>query len=259
MTSVATPRWLSASQVNWADDAVWNARLVSDRATAAAHQSNAQQKITAALLNRSRATGAAAFALTGSTARNRRTSISDLDYHVIGHRPEFRDLPDEIDVVAYDASTLFDKLRSGDDYAQWTLRYGCILHDTGVFRRGLITMFEEQLWPSSKDKFARLPGQISLARRLAEAGDQEGAQAEARATFTSAARAVLLHAGVFPLARSELPGQLRDTGFAQLAQLLESTIYADVPLDLLAQGLQEVASGELLGSARRLAVARKAR
>jgi hypothetical protein len=256
--SVATPHRCT-TELDWADDAVWDARLARDRATAAAHQSEAQKKITAALLSRSIASGAAAFALTGSTARNRRTLISDLDYHLIGQRPEFRDLPEEIDIVAYDASTLFEKLRSGDDYSQWTLRYGCILHDTGVFRRGLLTMTEERLWPSWEEKLARLPAQIALARRLAEAGDQEGAQAEARATFTSAARAVLLRASVFPLARSELPGQLRETGFVQLADLLERTIYSDIPLEVIGRGLQAATSGELLTADRRLAAARGGR
>jgi predicted nucleotidyltransferase len=230
----------------WAADSEWAARLARDRATAELHQTPAQRAITGALLGRFGVGKCAAFALTGSTARNQRTGISDLDYHVIGEPPEFRDLPDDIDMVAYDAGTLFEKLRAGDDYAQWTLRYGCILHDTGVFRRALMIISEEQLWPSSDEKLGRIPEHVALARRLVDAGDREGAQAEARATFTSAARAVLLRAGVFPLSRRELPEQLRSCGFDWLATQLELTIHTDVPLERLAVSLDAVASGEPL-------------
>lgn len=230
----------------WRDDPLWGARLARDRATADANQSRAQKEITDTLLRRSIAQKAAAFALTGSTARNRRTTISDLDFHVIGERPEFRDLHEEIDVVAYGAPMLLEKLYSGDDYAQWTLRYGCILYDTGVFRQALVTISEERLWPRPDDKVARLPDQIALARRLVEAGDQEGAQAETRATLTSAARAHLLRQGVFPLARSELPEQLREIGLTQLAQFLERAIYTDVPLEELGYSLQAIESGSSL-------------
>ncbi len=243
----ATPRRADyVADLDWTDDNVWGARLASDREIAEAHQSPAQRDITRSLLSRVRAANAAAFALTGSTARDRRTAISDLDYHVIGERPAFRDLPGEIDVVAYDAATLAKKLRAGDDYIQWTLRYGCILHDTGVFRRALMRLSEERLWPRWDEKLVRLPGQVALARRLVDAGDRDGGQAEVRATLTSAARAALLRAGTFPLARSELPGQLRGTGFAQLAEHLEPTIYSDVPLRELALSLDAIESGHLL-------------
>ncbi len=243
MSSVATIRQPATLSSDWTDDSIWHERLARDRATADVNQSRAQKRITNTLLRRVIDANGAGFALTGSTARNRRTAISDLDFHVIGERPESRDLHDEIDVVAYDAPTLFEKLYSGDDYVQWTLRYGCILHDTGIFRQALTRISQERLWPRPDTKFTRLPGQIALARRLVEAGDQEGAQAEARATFTSAARAVLLRAGVFPLARSELPDQLRQLDLARLAEFLERTIYREVPLEELAHSLQAIESG----------------
>lgn len=246
MSSTAATVRPDRSDLDWADDSAWEARFARDRATARLHQNAGQREITQTLLSRAIAGEAAAFALTGSTARDRRTSISDLDYHVIGARPEYRDLPDEIDIVAYDVPTLFEKLRSGDDYVQWTLRYGCMLYDTGVFRHALAMISEERLWPRSDEKLARLAGQIALAQRLAEAGDREGAQAETRATFTSAARALLLRAGTFPLARSELPEQLRQTGFGRLAELLERTIYTEVPLEQLVYSLDGIESGELL-------------
>ena len=65
-----------------------------DRERAEHSQTPAQQAITATVMRRAIALGASGFALTGSTARKRRTAISDLDYHVIGKRPDVSDLPD---------------------------------------------------------------------------------------------------------------------------------------------------------------------
>jgi hypothetical protein len=57
------------------------------------YQTPEQRAITATVMSRAIALGASGFALTGSTARKRRTAISDLDYHVIGRRPDVSDLP----------------------------------------------------------------------------------------------------------------------------------------------------------------------
>src|SRR6266550_2986645 len=83
------------------DLASWQERLERDRAIALRNQTAEQRAITETLLGRAIETGARAFALTGSTARDCRTDISDLDYHVIGGRPDSHGLHDEIDIVAY--------------------------------------------------------------------------------------------------------------------------------------------------------------
>jgi hypothetical protein len=69
------------------DDAVWSQRLWSDHQRAARNQTDALLAVTAAVESRSRELGANALILSGSTARARRTRVSDLDYHVIGARP----------------------------------------------------------------------------------------------------------------------------------------------------------------------------
>ncbi len=195
---------------------------------AATNQTPAQRRITDILLVRAQGLGAEAFALTGSTARSQRTAISDLDYHVIGPRPSRSGLADEVDIVATDAGRFWEKLRAGDDYVQWTLRCGCILFDrTGIFRDGLRVLATERLWPDPSRKRARLPSHRKHAERLIELGDRDAAHEQVRAALTSAARAVLLDAGVFPLSRTELPAQLHAIGRVRLASALRATIDVD--------------------------------
>lgn len=154
----------------WADDRAWTSKLERDRDRARRNQTAAQRKITEAIIGRALAIGADAVALTGSTARDRRTSISDLDYHVVGRRPEVDDLPGDVDVYARDADHFWQKLRGGDDFVQWTLRFGCILYDSGIFRAGLETIGREALWPDPSGRMARLDEQQVIAKRLIEMG-----------------------------------------------------------------------------------------
>jgi hypothetical protein len=125
-----------------------------DRAERA--QTPEQQVITATVMRRAIALGASGFALTGSTARKRRTAISDLDYHVIGKRPGVSDLPADVDVIATSATRFRSRLIDGDDFIQWTLRCGCILYDAGAMRSGLQLIVEGDLWPSGQRKLASL-------------------------------------------------------------------------------------------------------
>jgi len=74
------------------DPGLWDSRLSLDRKRATAHQSEALMEITRTIEMRSHELGAAALVLTGSTARNRRTKVSDLDYHVIGGKPDVEGL-----------------------------------------------------------------------------------------------------------------------------------------------------------------------
>jgi hypothetical protein len=224
----------------WTDDHAWEEKITRDRERADRNQTPAQRALTELLLERARASGAEAFALTGSTARNRRTAISDLDYHVVGSRPRYDDLPEEIDVYAGDVDRFWSKLRSGDDFVQWTLRFGCILFDCGIFRAGLNAITAEDIWPDPHVQLRRVPEFRRIAARLIEVGDREAAQEQVRATLTAAARALLLNARVFPLARSELPDQLDDAGEKTLAEALARSIHEQPGLEVLRADLSHV-------------------
>jgi hypothetical protein len=203
----------------------WTRRMRDDTARAERNQTPAQRAITATVMNRALEIGAKGFALTGSTARRCQTATSDLDYHVIGRRPDLSDLPGDIDVVATSTERLRKQLIEGDDFAQWTLRYGCILYDTGVMREGARLIVDERIWPSSARKLRALTDHRREVKRLIAMGDRDAAQEQVRAMLTTAARALLLGTGVFPLSRSELPIQLRRAGYGPLAEALTEVIH----------------------------------
>lgn len=227
------------------DDAAWKKRLDLDARTASQNQTSEMKRVTAALVDRTMKTCAEALALTGSTARGKRTRLSDLDYHIVGVRPSLEDLPADVDAYAGDRAHLWRKLLAGDDFAQWTLRCGCILYDCGVLREAAVEVVERDLWPDGAAKLKRLPELRRLADRLLTVGDRDAAQDQVRATLTGAARGVLLLHDVFPLARSELPGQLRGIGLDELAHVLAASIYQDLSLARLAEALAMV-DGPLL-------------
>jgi hypothetical protein len=209
-----------------------------DRGRAERCQTPEQQVITATVMSRAVALGASGCALTGSTARKRRTAISDLDYHVIGRRPNVSDLPGDVDVVATSAARFRSRLIEGDDFAQWTLCCGCILYDAGPMRDGVRLIAETGLWPDAQRKLDILDVHRSEVERLIRMGDQGAAHEQLRAMLTTAARGLLLQARVFPLARKELPAQLERAGYGPLAQALGRTIHATPQLDELEAGLQ---------------------
>jgi hypothetical protein len=226
-------------------DTAWRERLARDARRAGANQTPSQRRVTEELLARARELDAEAFALTGSTARRQRTAVSDLDYHVIGPRPSRTGLADEVDIVATDAGRFWEKLRAGDDYVQWTLRFGCVLFDrTGIFREGLRVLSSECLWPDTSRKRARLPAHRRHAERLIEVGDRDAAQEQVRAALTAAARAVLLDADVFPLSRTELPAQLHTIGRARLASALRAAIDDVLSLPELATQVEALDDAE---------------
>lgn len=220
--------WCPASNEEWAR------RMLADRRRAERNQSPEQQIITATVMARALKLGAQGFALTGSTARRRRTAISDLDYHVIGERPDLSDLPGEVDVVASSVTRFRTLLAAGDDFGQWTLRFGCILYDAGIMREAAQTVIDGGLWPSPERKLERVEDHRREAERLVQMEDRDAAQEQIRATLTTVARGVLLRAAVFPLARSELPSQLEDAGYAALGRALSETIYGEPALGDLA-------------------------
>jgi hypothetical protein len=218
-------------------DAGWAWRMREDRGRAERCQTPEQRLITATVMSRAVALRASGFALTGSTARERRTAISDLDYHVIGRRPNVSDLPGDVDVVATSVERFRSRLLEGDDFVQWTLRCGCILHDTGPMRDGVRLITDTGLWPDAQRKLESLELHRTEVERLIGMGDQGAAQEQLRAMLTTAARGLLLQARTFPLAREELPGQLERAGCRPLARALARTIHATPQLDELEAGL----------------------
>jgi hypothetical protein len=120
-------------------------RIQGDHRRAIALQTPSQRQATETILQRALVLGAEAVALTDSTVRAQRTAMSDLDLMIVGERPGFGDVQEDVDLYATGAETFWGRLVAGDDYIQWTLRFGCILHDDGILQAASSYVEEHKL------------------------------------------------------------------------------------------------------------------
>lgn len=227
---------------------VWAERLDFDRERAERHQSNDLASVTEAVLERARAAGAEAVVLSGSTARGHRTRVSDLDYHVIGASSlDVADLPHEIDLYADEVDRFWRKLREGDDFAHWSVWYGCVLFDSGVMREAAAFVADRDAWPDPARKVRQARHALDFAERFIESGDYGAALEQTRGALSLVARSLLLSNDVFPLARDEMPGQLAGLGRARLARDLRRSIRERPSTEELSAAItnaQAIAHGE---------------
>jgi hypothetical protein len=192
---------------------------------------------------RARETGAEALLLTGSTARGSRTSISDLDYHVIGVTIAHDDLPADLDIHVVSSGLVRTRLKEGDDFTQWSLRFGRVIFDSGIVNDSLRLIEQRGLWPDVSRKADQSIKSLKVAMAMVQSGDQDAAVEQVRTALTLAARWQLLAVHRFPLSRAELPTQLNEVGLSDLAVGLAATITGYPQLEEL---------GEFLGVVQRL-------
>ncbi|HEY1688540.1 MAG TPA: hypothetical protein VGF95_06700 [Solirubrobacteraceae bacterium] len=176
------------------------------------------------VVGRALAAEAQALILTGSTAREARTPVSDLDYHLIGTPIETDDLPGELDVHVLSPANLRARLREGDDFVHWSLRLGRVVFDQGIVRETTRLIREQRLWPDATRKLTQARKSVSLAHAMVASEDEDAALEQACTALTLTARWQLLEQRVFPLSRAELPAQLRESGHTLLATGLDATI-----------------------------------
>jgi predicted nucleotidyltransferase len=219
-------------------DADWNTRLREDRRRAIALQTPSQRHATEMILERALALGAEAVALTGSTVRGRRTAMSDLDFMIVGKRPDYGGVREDVDVYAASATAFWDRLLAGDDYIQWTLRFGWVLHDDGILRAASDHIQESGLQPSAERKLTQAHRGLRLARLVLDSGDVEAAREQCRAALTTVARSLLIAHGAFPLSRDELFDQVRDLGCFDLAAALQRLIHDEPSRQALGTDIQ---------------------
>lgn len=220
-----SPRRGTLARLRPGDPEVWSERLDCDRERARRHQSGELVAISDAVQERARAAGAEAVVLSGSTARGRRTRVSDLDYHVIGVPSlSVADLPQDIDLYADEVDRFWAKLRQGDDFAHWSVWYGCVLFDSGVMRDAAAFVADQDVWPDPDRKLRQARNALDFAGQIVESGDYAAALEQTRGALSLVARWALLSNDVFPLARDEMPEQLDDLGQARLARELRRSI-----------------------------------
>lgn len=209
----------------------WTHRLRCDAGEIARRLPPELLELHSAVVDRARRAAAHGLILSGSTARSRRTAISDLDYHLIGPKPFTRDLSSQLDLHTLTPAELDAYILAGDDFVQWSLRFGLIVFDDGHLRRAAALIASCKPWPDPDRKHRHAAKSIDLARRMVASGDRDAALEQTRTALSLAARARLLRAGVFPGARDELPQQLAELGLREAGEALASTIHNDtVPL-----------------------------
>ncbi|MEA2222133.1 MAG: hypothetical protein QOH83_509 [Solirubrobacteraceae bacterium] len=211
----------------------WERRLSADREMIERLLPDALRDLHGMVMARAQQVDARALILSGSTARGRRTEISDLDYHLVGNKIATRDLSFELDLHVLSREEIRTKILDGDDFIQWSLRFGRIVFDDGTLLEAVRLMAEHRPWPDTERKRDHAAKSLALARRVVESGDHDGALVQVRTGLSLAARAYLLSKGEFPMSRAELPGQLRATGETGAAQALQACIQGEPPLEVL--------------------------
>lgn len=224
--------------IAWADDDAWLRKLDSDGDWVEHVLPVELWELHEVVVDRTQQSDAQALILSGSTARGCRTEISDLDYHLVGQGIETRDLSLELDVHVLSEEKLNSDLLAGDDFVQWSLRFGSVVLDKGPVRRGLRLIAERKPWPDPQRKRAHAVKSLGLARRFVGTEDEDGALVQVRTALSLAARARLLSEGIFPLARAELPAQLDAIRCSEAARDLAVTIYGSPPLAELSAIIQ---------------------
>lgn len=168
---------------------------------------------------------ASTVVLVGSAARGARTSCSDVDVLILNEDGKRLTLARPGDThLQQDSRTRFlRRLANGDDYPAWALRLGVPLRDAdGWWAEQVAAEQADPHWPDWCPKVAYARKRVHLASDLLTSGDLDAAAEELLLAASHAARAVLLRAGVFPLARPELPDQLSalDADLAATMRLL---------------------------------------
>lgn len=215
----------------------WADRVDADRASADRLLPERLRVLHAAVMSRARQAGARGLILSGSTARGRRTDISDLDYHVIGKEIRTRDLSAEVDIHVLSAERMMDEIFKGDDFIQWSIRFGLVLFDDGAILNAARLIAAERSWPDVERKREHAKKSLDLARRVVDSGDRDGALIQTRTALSLAARAYLLSVKEFPLSRAELPAQLKAACHVEVADALEDCIYGEPTLARLGKAI----------------------
>ena len=165
--------------------------------------------------------------LIGSVARSTQTSQSDSDLLVVGEKlPVVERHPDRLHVQTLTTKQFAEKLRSGDDFAAWCVRYGVpLLASSGWLQ--IVRSPDAGTWPDWHKKVRHAARRLTLATTLLETDDIAAAAEEILYAVSHTARAMLLKAKVFPLSRPEIIGQLNEAGQQRLATLLQELSYEE--------------------------------
>jgi predicted nucleotidyltransferase len=163
--------------------------------------------------------------LVGSWARQQmQRDQSDVDILVLGDDDRTRVLPPhtppDVQLIVLSEKDFERRLRQGDDFPQWALRFGVPVRNRRHWEELRRRLLDDAPWPDFQLKLEQALKKKSVAATLLDMGDLPAAAEETRYAVSHAARAILLSRHVFPLSRPELPEQLSALGATDLADCL---------------------------------------
>jgi hypothetical protein len=168
-----------------------------------------------------------AVVLIGSVARDSAMADSDLDLLVLASpRLEVPRTPDRLHIQSMDERVFAERLKEGDDFAAWCIRFGVPI-STSTFWLDITASPESTSWPDWRKKIPHVCRRLILAHSLAQSGDLPAATEESLYAVTHLGRTVLLKENVFPLSRPEMIQQLQDSGHRALAALIKSLLFEE--------------------------------
>jgi hypothetical protein len=163
--------------------------------------------------------------LIGSVARSTHTSQSDLDLLIIGDQPPLVERhPDRLHVQALTMKQFAERLRAGDDFAAWCVRYGVPIVASKPWL-DIVSSADAATWPDWHEKVRHAARRLTLAAALLETGDIAAAAEEMLYAASHTGRAILLKNRIFPLSRPEIISQLREADHERLAKILQELSY----------------------------------
>jgi predicted nucleotidyltransferase len=170
-----------------------------------------------------------AAVLVGSVVRGTQSERSDIDLVLVssGRLNSVGSCNPRLHIQTFTVEDFSRKLRAGDDFAAWAVRLGVLLDDQAGDWHRLKTSDDAAVWPDWRQKTTHAARRLILAADLFDMDDLTAASEETLYAAAHVARAVLLQAGVFPLSRPELVGQLSDLGSWALADLLRRLLDYD--------------------------------
>ena len=184
--------------------------------------------------------------LVGSWARGTGNARwGDIDVLVMGEH-DGPPPPPRIQLITITPQELGRRVRSGDDFAQWALRFGVPLAGRRAWDELRKELLSDAPWPKAASQLKQARKKLATASDLFEMGDVPAAEDEVRFALSHLARAELLGQRVFPLSRQELPDQLREAGRVKLADLV-ARANSDTPMRKSAVGAAISSVNKILG------------
>jgi hypothetical protein len=141
-------------------------------------------------------------------------------------RPPYEPHPLDVDLRIYDAREVPRLISEGHDVLSWALRFGTAICEHDDFWSTISSQWRSRApLPNPRVADERAVKTKRILQEVSRSGDVDAAEELRLSLLTHEAWAFLLHKGVHPASRAELPAQLREVGNLALASQLAALIH----------------------------------